>query len=141
MRDILWNTSLALVMALALAGWSAGCERRPAVRATSAPATTPRAGPVEAVVGQVTGLAEFRQTENDPWRPCKAGVRLGMDAELRTGPRSSVVVEIAGRRVTIDRLGVIKLRRAIEPRNGIQTPIPRRPPGPDFPQDLPVRQT
>jgi len=93
-------------------------------------AAKPDAGddaPAEAlriVITGVKGLVRVRQAEDQPWEAAKVGMELSQEAEFRTGPRSSVQIKIFPHHVvTLDRLGTIKVLRAIRQDGELKTDV------------------
>ncbi len=78
------------------------------------------AAPLRIVVVAVKGrLARVRTAADQPWVMPKVGMELPQGAEVRTGLRSAVMLRIgANQTITLDRLGTIKVLRAIQEQAG-----------------------
>lgn len=91
-----------------------------------AQATSPTTNaPVEHLKVKVTGvegLVQVREAEDQPWKKATEGMEVGEDAEFRTGPKSAVRFTIPpDQTITLDRLGTVKVLRAIEQNGKITT--------------------
>jgi len=63
----------------------------------------------------VQGLVQARNSSEDDWRAVRAGMRVPVGAEFRTGPRSAVQFRLGeDHEVTLDRLGTVKVLEALE---------------------------
>lgn len=88
------------------------------------PATGTSAQALEAEITGVEGLAEVRQGDDQPWVPAKVGMKVGEMAEFRTGPHSAIRFVIApDQTITVDRLGIVKLLKAINDNGTIRTNV------------------
>ena len=87
-------------------------------------ATQPVKWPVEIV--EVQGIAQVRETAESPWRPVKVGTKVEQLAEVRTGPRTRLVLRDGlGQEAAADRLGtwkVVELWTA--PKSVVPTTLP-----------------
>jgi tetratricopeptide (TPR) repeat protein len=69
--------------------------------------------PLKIVVIKVSGIAQYRPSEREPWKPVAPGMELAEGGEVRTGVRSMVVLDIGqGRTCEIERLRTVKIDRA-----------------------------
>jgi hypothetical protein len=77
---------------------------------------------LRAKVTGVEGLVQVRESEDQPWQPCKLGMEVGEGAEFRTGLRSAVRFTIPpDQTITIDRLTTIKVLQAVRDTKGVTT--------------------
>src|SRR5688500_10489792 len=77
-------------------------------RPTSTPTTASAFSKI--TITGVEGLVQYRASENDGWRPARAGMEIIEGGEFRTGLRSAVRIVIPpDQTLTLDRLGTIKL--------------------------------
>lgn len=71
------------------------------------------------VVTDVKGMVQMRAADDQPWQFAKPGMNLTEGAEFRTGPRSAVRFRIEpDQEITLDRLGVMKVARAVREADG-----------------------
>lgn len=81
----------------------------PSQPATTAPGGTELTG----LVSDVKGIAQIRDNENAPWRPCKKGTVVREQAEIRTGAHTAVTFDLPlGQKVTVSRLTILKVLRS-----------------------------
>lgn len=72
----------------------------------------------------VRGLADMRRAPGAPWEPCKVGMDVDENAELRTGPHSLIQFVIPpDQRVTLDRFGTITVLQAVQSGGRIVTDL------------------
>ncbi len=72
----------------------------------------------------VRGMVRVRQDVDKPWVKAKAGMELSQTAEVRTGLRSAVQIKIYPHQLlTLDRLGTIKVLRAIRKEGELKTDV------------------
>jgi hypothetical protein len=79
--------------------------------AGEAPATRPTTRGWRIV--EVQGLVSYRPMETAVWTPALPGTVVSEEGQLRTGPRSKVVLEAGAERKVLDRLGPISIKDAI----------------------------
>jgi hypothetical protein len=85
---------------------------------TSEPASQPSGvklpeGPLTLVITGVRGKAEVRVPPEETWKKAEMNEELKEGAELRTGLKSAVQLQIRpDQTITVDRLGVVKIDRA-----------------------------
>jgi hypothetical protein len=74
----------------------------------------------------VRGLAQVRLAPDQPWKAAMVGQTLTENAEIRTGPRSSIQLQVPPDQVIrFDQLGTITLSRLMSAaRQGSQRPTP-----------------
>ena len=71
--------------------------------------------PLRRVLRDMKGLVRRRMSVDDPWQTPTVGMQIPQGAEFRTGPRSAVLIQVGGTQtITLDRLGTIKVLRAIQ---------------------------
>jgi hypothetical protein len=91
------------------------------------PTTTGAAGEAQKLTVIVTGIeGSVRVRANDAaaWQKVELGMELTEDAEFQTGPRSAVRFVIPpDQTITLDRLGTVKVVRAIEENGTIKTDL------------------
>jgi len=76
------------------------------------------------VVTGIEGSVRVREHETAPWQKAEMGMELTEDAEFQTGPRSAVRFVIPpDQTITLDRLGTVKVVRAIEENGTIKTDL------------------
>lgn len=86
--------------------------------AASEPASKPAElklpdGPLKLLITGVRGKAEVRVPPEEKWSKAEANAELSEGAELRTGLKSAVQLQIRpDQTITVDRLGVVKIDRA-----------------------------
>ncbi len=92
--------------------------------AAQAPATKPDLTQLKITVTGVEGFVQVRDADDKPWRKAELGMVVGAGAEFRTGPKSAVRCHMPpDQTFTIDRLGTIKVLRAIEQDGKIKTDL------------------
>jgi hypothetical protein len=70
-------------------------------------------GPLKMIITGVKGNAQYRIPPEQSWTKAEKDVPLAEGAELRTGPKSAVQLQIRpDQTITVDRLGVVKIDRA-----------------------------
>ncbi len=70
-------------------------------------------GPLKLTITGVRGMAQFRVPPEESWKKAEKDQELSEGAELRTGPKSAVQIQIRpDQTVTVDRLGILKIDRA-----------------------------
>jgi hypothetical protein len=79
---------------------------------------------LEVQVLSVQGSVQTREDDQRPWQPAAVGMKLPIGGEVRTGIRSAVQLAIGQtQKLTIDRLGVVKILQAIEKDGKIKTDV------------------
>ncbi len=104
---------MALWCAL-LVAFSAIAQTQPAgpIEANGMDGQTPR--PQSITIVAITGIVQFRDRDENPWKAVTVGQVLQEGAEFRTGPHSTVQFRIPPDQViTLDRLGAIKVVAAL----------------------------
>ncbi|MEX2671599.1 MAG: hypothetical protein WD294_05755 [Phycisphaeraceae bacterium] len=80
--------------------------------------------PLEIIVEAVQGMVQVRQDEEGEWQRAEPGMALAIGAEVRTGPRSIVRLQVgATQTITLDRLGTVQVLEAIKREGVINTDI------------------
>ena len=124
MKTIEFLTTLTVTSALASAWTMQQTQPAPAAPGVAA-AQQPPAGGSEQLIATVTGvegLVQVRENDTAPWQRAAVGMKLGQDAEFRTGPRSAVRFVIPpDHTITLDRLGTVKVLQAVNDRGVIKT--------------------
>jgi hypothetical protein len=114
---------------------------------TTAKASTAPSDDGVAIVSRLQGVAQWRvpadaRRPNPPWEALAVGRRLTLNATIRTGVKSFVVLTLSDNTtVSIDRLTEVTIDRAVETRGKIRTD-PGRPrfdiSGPDNERESPI---
>jgi len=87
-------------------------------------AAQPAGTPLQITVTGVEGMVQVRDAADKPWRKPTVGEIVGPGAEFRTGPRAAVRCHMPpDQTFTIDRLGTIKVMKAIEENGKIKTDL------------------
>lgn len=117
------TASLALLVAAAPVMLPpALAQTLPAEEPTTAPDQTIEA--LQVVVVEVQGTVRVRMNRDAEWQPATVDMILGEDAELRTGPRSSVTCAIPPDQVfTLDRLGTVSVLEAVRDGKTVKTDL------------------
>ncbi|HSI34804.1 MAG TPA: hypothetical protein VK986_14550 [Tepidisphaeraceae bacterium] len=80
--------------------------------------------PLQITVTGIEGAVQVREGDDKPWRKPTLGEILGPGAEFRTGPRGAVRCHMPpDQTFTIDRLGVIKVLKALQESGKITTDL------------------
>lgn len=127
------STSLRIVSRLSNAVMAAALALAPVVALAQepAPGTQPAPAaeavpdrPLKGVINAVEGKVQVRMAEDQPWQPATAGMELTQGAEFRTGLRSSVTFTVEPKQtITLDRLGTVKLIRAVAEQGKVKTDV------------------
>ena len=111
---------------LSAAGRVNAVQLPPPVSPTPAAAPSAPAGAVqlEATITTVKGVVQTRPSEDKPWVPATAGMKVGPGADIRTGLRSAVQLTVEpDQTITLDRLGTVKVLQAFQNQGKVTTDI------------------
>lgn len=87
-------------------------------------ATNPQTMHLRGRIVAVRGLADMRPAPDADWEPCKVGMEVDENAELRTGPHSLIQFVIPpDQRITLDRFGTITVLQAVQSGGRIVTDL------------------
>ena len=90
----------------------------------ASPATAPGDEALEIRIVAVEGMAQARAEPGKPWQRAESGMVLPRGAQVRTGPRSSVQIAVGdSQKVTLDRMGTIRVLEALERKGAIDTDL------------------
>ena len=109
--------------ALFAAAASALQQTQPATQ-VEVPTTNATTQHLRGTITAVSGLADMRRAPDADWEPCKVGMEVDENAELRTGPHSLIQFVIPpDQRVTLDRFGTMTVLQAVRTGGRIVTDL------------------
>lgn len=99
-------------------------QTQPVPDAQPTTTTDPSTQHLHGTITAVHGLADLRRSQDAEWLPCKVGMEVDENAELRTGPHSLIQFVIPpDQRVTLDRFGTITVLQAVRTGGRIVTDL------------------
>ena len=91
---------------------------------TNSTATAGQPQAMSAVITEVHGLVQYRESDTDTWHAAKADMQISQGGELRTGPHSAVTCVIPpDQQFTLDRLGTVRVAEAARHGNKVATDL------------------